>query len=72
MITTTYLVTGMTCEHCVTAVSSEFRAVEGVSDVQVDLDPAGASSVHVTSSAPLTSAQVATALDEAGEYQLQA
>lgn len=31
-------VTGMTCSHCVRAVSDAVRAVPGVTDVQVDLD----------------------------------
>ena len=37
MSTTTYTVTGMTCDHCVRAVTSEVSAVPGVSDVDVDL-----------------------------------
>ncbi len=32
-----YRVPGMTCEHCTRAVSAEVSAVEGVSEVQVDL-----------------------------------
>lgn len=70
MTTTDYRVTGMTCEHCVNAVREEFEAIDGVSDVSVDLAPEGTSTVTVTSSAPLTDGQVAEALDEAGDYQL--
>ncbi len=33
----TYTVTGMTCEHCVAAVSAEVGKLAGVSGVQVDL-----------------------------------
>jgi len=34
----TYSVLGMTCEHCVRAISSEIGAVAGVAGVEVDLD----------------------------------
>jgi copper chaperone len=37
-MTTTYTVSGMTCEHCVSSVTEEVREVPGVSDVQVELD----------------------------------
>lgn len=70
MTTQTYSVTGMTCGHCVHAVTSELKALGGVSDVDVDLVAGGTSTVTVTSSQPLEDTQVAAALDEAGEYQL--
>jgi copper chaperone len=70
MTATTYRVTGMTCEHCARAVSAELRAIDGVSDVAVELVPGGASAVTVTSDAPLAAAAVAAALDEAGAYWL--
>lgn len=70
MNTQTYSVTGMTCGHCVNAVASELKALDGVTDVAVDLEAGGASSVTVTSQAPLDETDVAAALDEAGEYQL--
>ncbi len=70
MTSATYQVTGMTCEHCVHAVTGELKNLGGVSDVRVDLVPGGLSSVTVTSEAPLTGQQVAAALDEAGDYGL--
>ena len=70
MTATTYQVTGMTCEHCARAVSAELRALDGVSDVTVELVPGGASAVTVTSDAPLAAAAVAAATDEAGAYRL--
>ena len=70
MTTQTYAVTGMTCGHCEHAVSSELRTLDGVTDVSVDLVAGGTSSVTVTSTRPLEQAQVAAALDEAGDYQL--
>jgi copper chaperone len=70
MTTTTYAVTGMTCEHCVHAVTEELSALDGVSQVEVDLVPDGESKVTVTSEAALTEGAVAAALDEAGDYAL--
>ena len=58
MTTTTYKVTGMTCEHCANAVTTEVTALDGVS------------TVTVTSAAPLPDPEVSAALDEAGGYQL--
>jgi copper chaperone len=70
MTTTTYTVTGMSCEHCVNAVTSELSGLDGVSAVTVDLVPGGGSSVTVASRVPLTAAAVVAALDEAGGYQV--
>jgi copper chaperone len=70
MTTTTYAVTGMTCEHCVHAVTEELSAIGGVHEVRVSLVPGGSSAVTVTSDAELTDEQVAGALDEAGDYHL--
>jgi copper chaperone CopZ len=61
--TTTYTVSGMTCGHCVNAVTSEISQLAGVTDVRVDL---GSGAVTVTSDAPLDAAYVAAAVDEAG------
>ncbi|WP_229402656.1 heavy-metal-associated domain-containing protein [Micromonospora okii] len=63
MVTTTYQVQGMTCGHCVRSVSAEVGAIEGVTDVQVDL---AAGQVTVTSDAPLATDTVRAAVDEAG------
>ena len=70
MSTQTFPVTGMTCGHCVSAVSSEVREIAGVTDVSVELVAGGTSTISVTSDAPVSISDVATALDEAGEYQL--
>ena len=72
MSTQTFPVTGMTCGHCVSAVTSELKAIPGVTDVAVDLVAGGTSSVTVDSDQPLEDAQVAAALDEAGAYELAA
>lgn len=67
---TTYAVTGMTCEHCVKAVTQEIAVLDGVTGVAVDLVADGVSRVTVTSRAPVPPAAVARALDEAGDYHL--
>jgi copper chaperone CopZ len=65
-VTSTYTVAGMTCEHCVRAVSGELSALDGVEAVRVDL---GTGAVTVTSAAPLPQDRVREAVDEAG-YEL--
>jgi copper chaperone len=70
MTATTYAVTGMTCEHCVRAVSEELGRLDGVTAVAVDLVPDGESTVTVTSAVPLAEQAVSAALDEAGDYRL--
>ena len=66
MATTTYTVDGMTCEHCVRAVTDELGALPGVQSVDVALVTGGTSTVRVDSDAPLDEAAVAAAVDEAG------
>lgn len=70
MSVTDYQVSGLTCGHCVTAVTEELSALPDVTAVVVDLVADGVSTVHVTSNVPLPAADVAMALDEAGDYQL--
>ncbi|ATL70576.1 heavy-metal-associated domain-containing protein [Nocardia terpenica] len=66
MATSTYTVTGMTCGHCVSAVRQEIGRIDGVTGVEVDLD---SGRVQVESTAPISDAAVAAAVDEAG-YQV--
>jgi len=67
--TTTVHVSGMTCGHCVAAVTQELTALDGVQEVQVELVTDGASTVTVTSDAPLPDDALRAAIDEAG-YEL--
>jgi copper chaperone CopZ len=67
--TASYAVAGMTCGHCVAAVTEELTRLEGVQDVSVDLVAGGTSRVRVLSAAELDLDQVREAVDEAG-YQL--
>lgn len=64
--TATYSVTGMTCSHCVAAVTEEISRIDGVDTVAVDLNAGGDSRVIVTSAAALPVAAVREAIDEAG------
>lgn len=61
-----YLVAGMTCGHCVSAVTEELSAIDGVESVSVDLNAGGVSTVDVTVSRPLAAADVEAAVVEAG------
>ena len=70
MSTQTFPVTGMTCGHCVRAVTSEVKEIPGVTAVSVELVAGGSSAVTVASDTPVTDEQMAAALDEAGAYQL--
>jgi copper chaperone len=63
-----YTVTGMTCSHCASSVSEEVGALNGVTNVSVDL-PSGM--VTVTSETELAVDDVRAAVEEAG-YQLTA
>lgn len=66
MTTETYSVTGMTCDHCVHAVTEEVGVLDGVTSVDVDLVAGGTSTVTVTSETPVSRDAVAAAVDEAG------
>ena len=70
MVTLEYKVTGMSCEHCASAVESELSAIPGVTSVSADLSQGGTSLVTVTSQWPLPEESVRAALATAGEYQL--
>ncbi len=66
MITESYRVTGMTCDHCVAAIDEEMRHLVGVHDVVIELLPGDVSIVTVTSDAPLRLDDVEAAVGEAG------
>jgi copper ion binding protein len=68
MTTATYRVTGMTCDHCVRAVTEEVGRLAGVTNVEVDL---ASGTMAVSSDAPLDQDAVRAAVDEAG-YELVA
>ncbi len=65
MTETTYTVQGMTCGHCVQAVTEEVSAVPGVTDVQVTLEDG----TLVVRGEDVADGAVRSAVDEAG-YQV--
>ncbi len=62
-----YRVSGMTCGHCVKAVTEEVSAIPGVTDVQVDLD---SRRLVITSEAPVDFDRLVEAVAEAGDYTI--
>jgi copper chaperone len=61
-MTTTYSVSGMTCEHCVRSVSEEVGEVPGVEAVEVDL----AGGTLVVRGEGVDADAIRAAVDEAG------
>lgn len=66
MSTSKFQVTGMTCSHCVNAVTEEVSAVDGVTAVEIDL---ASGALQITSTGDLAAADVREAVEEAG-YEL--
>ncbi|MGY1814973.1 heavy-metal-associated domain-containing protein [Blastococcus sp. SYSU D00820] len=60
---TSFSVTGMTCERCRQAVTARIAAVDGVGSVTADL---ARGVVTVTATRPVDRADIAAAVDEAG------
>ncbi|CAB4906919.1 unannotated protein [freshwater metagenome] len=56
-------VVGMTCAHCVNAVTAELSAITGVHSVEIDLD---SGHVSIESADELSANDIAAAIDEAG------
>lgn len=63
MSETAYTVTGMTCDHCVQAVSAEVARLTGVTGVDVDL---ASGRVRVSYEQPLDDSAIRAAVEEAG------
>ena len=61
--TTTFTVTGMTCEHCRHAITEAIQRIPGVDSVTVDLESGAAT---VTATAPVDRADIAAAVAIAG------
>ncbi|MEO5838010.1 MAG: cation transporter [Acidimicrobiales bacterium] len=61
-------VAGMTCDHCVRAVTAEVAKIAGVERVDVNLSTG---SVTVVSVEPIDLAALAAAVDEAGYEVVQ-
>lgn len=63
MSTATYTVTGMTCGHCVNAVTEEISGIDGVTGVEVDL---ATGAVTIVSDTAVPEGAVRDAVEEAG------
>jgi len=61
--TTTYVVAGMTCEHCVRSVTECLTALPGVTGVEVDLT---SGRVTVSSDRPVDDGSVRAAVIDSG------
>lgn len=69
MTTTTFQVTGMTCEHCERAVTEEVTAIAAVTGVGVS---AATGVLTVESASPVDDAAVLAAVEEAGYSAVRA
>ena len=69
-MTQTFSVTGLSCQSCVKHVTEAISALPGVQSVSVDLEPKGASRVHVEAAQLLGDDAVQAALAEEGNYSL--
>lgn len=65
-----FTVTGLTCGHCIGAITSELKEVPGVADVEIDLAVSGTSTLSILSEETLTDGRVLAALHQAGGYAL--
>jgi copper chaperone len=66
--TITYTVSGMTCGHCVAALTEEVSALAAVTGVEIDLVAGGLSRLRVSTDEPVTQEAVAAAVEEAGYH----
>ena len=70
--TTTLKISGLTCEHCVAHVTEELKALDGVKNVSVVLHKGGQSVATVVSDVLLDDDALRDAVDEAGDYTVDA
>ena len=66
-----YQVTGLTCGHCVTHVTEELEALDGVVNVSVTLAKGGVSKVLVYTNNDIPDETLREAISEAGDYTLE-
>ena len=69
---TTVNISGMTCAHCVGSVTEELSALEGVENVNVELNAGGVSHATITSATALDSERISDAVTEAGYHLVTA
>ena len=59
----THQVVGMTCDHCARAVRTEVSAIDGVTDVDVEVSTGA---VRITANRPVLDTALRAAVEEAG------
>jgi copper chaperone len=59
-------VQGMSCSHCVSAVTKKLSALDGVTGVRVSLVPGGTSTVSLSADRPVPEAALRAAIEDAG------
>jgi copper chaperone CopZ len=59
-------VDGMTCDHCVNAVTEEISKIPGVTEVKIDLHVGEISQVAINAGIEISYADIAAAVEEAG------
>ncbi len=64
--TTKVHVSGMTCGHCVSAVTEELESLAGVEEIDIDLNAGGVTTVTITSTQELSPSEIGEAVAEAG------
>lgn len=66
MSSKTINVDGMTCDHCVNAVTEEISKIPGVTEVKIDLHVGEISQVAINAGIGISDADIAAAVEEAG------
>lgn len=64
--TTTVQVDGMSCGHCISSVTEELEAIDGIEDVTVDLNSGGTSKVTINATRKIKHEAISEAVAEAG------
>jgi copper chaperone len=66
MSSKTINVDGMTCDHCVNAVTEEISKIPGVTEVNIDLHAGEISQVTITAGNEISDVDIVAAVEEAG------
>lgn len=69
---TTVNISGMACAHCVGSVTEELGSLEGVENVDVELNAGGISRATITSTIALDSERIGDAVADAGYHLVAA
>ena len=59
-------VAGMTCDHCVNAVTEELSKISGVTGVSIELNTDAPTPVNIVADIDISDAEITAAVEEAG------